>query len=660
MGCNNAVQLIMMFSDSRNTIWFCLLFMLLTISGYRNHACGKSPSDFQTILNCQISGTITDVSSMNAVDQAKISLLDPFTGEVLHTDIYTDENGNYDVNIDLEFTVVSYETHRAHSSYLVSEIFPNPATFDHETVICYQVPGNIPETPVVQLYNILGRKVNHKAYLPGGIYMCKLKFNDGHLSEPGRLLLTSGGVLDLSLKQVFGNPEQVLKKTKQVAGPTGETGTVEVLFMIEKSGYACMERSRILVQDTNNVTDFSLVPAGNQSVAVLDTTGGVVTVTNSRNDSITLIVPRYALWEPTTITLTTFDIQPNNPIQKNIFPGVSISPCGFRPHRLATLKVIFAETSADTSLSTLFHIKQSDFVLPLGNMAVTDSSIEGEIYHFSDYSGGDPSQGEVIDQANKAAEVCASNIYDWQGTYEPVKALERWYKMLEFYENKNEAEARFKEMQEILARDAENFINQPVPENPCGEYKNTLMKYIQLILPQLTDPYLWTQYGNLWHRYIDRLHQLLDHCTIAGDITCHHVIEQEMGGMYEKWIVKGEIPFFPADPGQITGNGKADIDVTGQADDCTISGYGTNSITIGGELTVDSLGNYFLDVNWTVTWWTTSSITTYCPDDPPFTYSQPSHTDDNFLRFPVYDGSEVQRPNGFAWTLHLYDLYSDP
>jgi hypothetical protein len=637
----------------------CFIFILLTIAGYRNNACGTSPPDSETLLNCQISGTITDVSSTNAVDHAKISLLDPFTGEVLCTDIYTDEYGQYDVGIDLEFTGVSYGTHIAHSFYRIVEIHPNPVTFGHETVICYQVPNNIPEIPVVQLYNILGRKVDRNAYLPGGIYICRLKFNNGHISQPGRLLLTSGGIPNLSLKQVFDNPEQALKKTKSGAGLTGETGSVEVLFVIEKSGYACMERSRILVGDTNNITDFSLVPAGNQSVAVLDTTGGIVTVTNSRNDSITLVIPRYALWEPTTITLTTFDIQPNNPIQKNIFPGVSISPCGFRPHRPAILKVHFAETGLDTSVSTLFYIKQSDFVLPLGNLSVTDSSIEGEIYHFSDYSGGNPSENEVLDQAGKAAEVCASNVYDWQGTYEPVKALERWYHMLEFYENNNEAEAAFQEMQEILKKDAENFINQPVPENPCGRYKNTLMKYIQLILPQLTEPYLLTPLGDLWTLYIDRLYQLLDHCTIAGDITCDYELEQKGGGFEEKWIVEEEIPIFPSGPGQIKGYGISNISVKGQADECFITGYGTNTITIEGELRVDTAGDFWLDVNWTEAWWTTSSITTYCPDMPSYTYSQPPHTDDNFLSFRVWNRAYVQRPNGFTWILHLYDLYPD-
>ncbi len=642
---------------SRNNTSFIITLIILILIIYTSDLNSTPLSDLTTMSNCQISGTITDVSTMTVVDNAKISLLDPLTREGLYTDIYTDENGMYDADVQLDFTGISTENPIMPSAYLISEFHPNPAGLEgNRTVIHYHVPNNIPEIPVIELYNILGRKVNHEDYLTSGIYICRLRFHNGHLSEPKKLMMTSGGILNLSLNQVFENRDRSLRKPQPDMAHTHETDdTLEVLFQIEKSGYACMERSRNLIQDMNNVTDFALIPAGNQSVAVLDTTGGVVKVANSRNDTITLTIPRYALWEPTTITLTTFDNQPINPIHENIFPGVNIAPGGFRPHRPVTLKVTFATTEVDTQLSTLFYIKQSDFVLPLGNLSVTDSSIEGEIYHFSDYSGGDPSQSEVLDQAGKAAEGGALNPYDWQGTYDMVKALIRWSQMLELFENEVEAEAKFNEAKEILKRDAENFINQPVPDDPCGWYRNTFIKFYEMVSSHLT-----LSDGDLLSRYIDRFNELFNECGIQGDITCHYVLEQQAAAT--KWDIKGIVPFSgsPSTLGQFAGDGEANIVVTGHPGDCVTTGYGTNTISLDGEVTADIQGYIWLDVNWTEAWWTTSSITTTCPDDPPVTYSQPQHTDENFLRFLAVNNAVVGRPNGFTWTLHLYSLFPEP
>ena len=111
--------------------------------------------------------------------------------------------------------------------------------------------------------------------------------------------------------------------------------------------------------------------------------------------------------------------------------------------------------------------------------------------------------------------------------------------------------------------------------------------------------------------------------------------------------------------GQITGSGVTSVSVTGQASRAIIIGSGTNTITISGKLSVDAQGDIWLDIDWTEEWWTTSSWTFYPPDDPPFTISQPTHTDVNSLRFIALDGAVVQRPGGWTWVLYLYNLFND-
>jgi hypothetical protein len=468
--------------------------------------------------------------------------------------------------------------------------------------------------------------------------------------------LTSDGFLNISLNQVSSSPDKPLKTTKSASGSTNETeDAFDVIFVLEKSGYACMERSCKLVRGTNNVTDFSMVPAGNQSIATLDTAGGKIMVANSRNDSITLTVPRYALWEPTTITLTALDTPPNTPIDKNIFPGISISPAGFRPHRPVTLKVDFATTSVDTNRSTLFYIKQSEFVLPAGNSTVTDSSMEGEIYHFSDFFAGDPSESEAMDQAGKAAEGGALDPYDWQHTSETVEALIRWAEILYILGRDAEAESVRNEMMDILERDAGNFLNLPVPEDPGGKYMNTLNRYGEVVYSAMEE-------GELVDQYIDRIGELLDRWDIHGDIVCMYNIGHYGPGYWDRWISDGIIPFASdqLESSRIAGYGTNNIFVSGRAaDGTTIIGSGLNTVSMEGELSVDDQDDFYLVIKWTENWWVTSSWTFIPPDAPPFTIPQPPHTEVYPLIFPTISGSPLELGGGYTWFLNLYTLFKD-
>ena len=469
-------------------------------------------TDSTTISEYQISGTISDILTMAPIDNASISLLDPLTGKALSTSLFTDEDGSYDAIIYVNQPGVYTESFKVSSSYQICEFHPNPLSpGNHGTLtIWFQVPGNVPEFPAFEMHDILGYKVSEKAWLASGYYSFRLKFDNGRFSDPVKLMLTSGGFLNISMNQVSAYPEQEFDSKKAVSGSTSETdNTVDVIFVIEKSGYACMERCCRLVQGASNVTDFSMVQAGNQSTFTLDTTGGTITVANSRYDSITLTVPRYALWEPTTITLTTLDTPPNNPVGNNLFPGVNISPAGFRPHRPVNLRVDFATTHADTNRSTLFYIKRSDFVLPIGNCLVTDSSMEGAIYHFSDFSAGNPSESEVINQAGIAAGGGALNPFDWQNTTEGVASLIRWAEILQSLGREAEAESARIKMKEILERDAGIFIDQPVPEDPGGSYMNALFRYGEVVYSVLEE-------GDLVDQYSDRIGQLTESMPHSG------------------------------------------------------------------------------------------------------------------------------------------------
>ena len=55
----------------------------------------------------------------------------------------------------------------------------------------------------------------------------------------------------------------------------------------------------MLLKGVNNVNHFSLVEEGQKTSAAIDSTGGGLTVANLLGDTISLEIPPYAIWEPT-------------------------------------------------------------------------------------------------------------------------------------------------------------------------------------------------------------------------------------------------------------------------------------------------------------------------------------------------------------------------
>jgi tetratricopeptide (TPR) repeat protein len=441
------------------------------------------------------------------------------------------------------------------------------------------------------------------------------------------------------------------------AGHTDPAGdSVKVLYLIEKSGYIWMERSKVLLTGINNVNHFGLVEEGKKSSASIDSTGGTLIVANIRGDSITLEIPPYAIWEPTMITLTTMDTPPDNPVAGNIFPGVSITPGGLTLLQPAVLKVDLASATPDTGSAALFSVRQSDFILPIGHQAIAERQIAGEIYHFSDYIGGEPTADEAGPQAGQAGGMKPSDPYGWEDTYDCIEALLWW---AEFY-NRNgrleEAQECYDRAEEIADRDARDFLNLPIPDDPCKEYLTALLKYAGLVNLLVG--------GELESQVQDRVIEVVNKCNLRGEIEYDHHIICTDPDRYTETKIKGRIPFYVntvKEPyNTVHGGGEAKLTITGAQEECWLTASGTHRVdSIAGELKADYQGIYWLEMTLYETWWESTTIYVNCPDpensgsEQMYSFSFPTQ-----VRFLVEDGYKHTMPDfecagSYQWILHI-------
>ncbi|HER40647.1 MAG TPA: hypothetical protein ENO10_05450, partial [Salinimicrobium catena] len=250
--------------------------------------------------------------------------------------------------------------------------------------------------------------------------------------------------------------------------------------------------------------------------------GDTLRIFNYKNDLISLIIPPYALQDTTTVTILPHFSAPVNPIAKDIFPGVTILPDSLRLLKPAILRVDMSTGITDTSMSALFFIYDTSLVYPLGNLEITDSSIQGEIYHFSGYLGAEPDGDEIIGQSDNSVLSGSSNPFDWQGTYTLVEGLLKYAEFLMFLGKTEAAQKVIEKANKVMENDAKKFLKEKIPDNPCGWYLNVLFKFAEKVNLMIG--------GELNMQFSDRIGDLMDLCEFRGEIEFRHHITFSEGG----------------------------------------------------------------------------------------------------------------------------------
>lgn len=159
---------------------------------------------------------------------------------------------------------------------------------------------------------------------------------------------------------------------------------------------------------------------------------------------------------------------------------------------------------------------------------------------------------------------------------------------------------------------------------------------------------------------------LLSGCTPSIDsgwIEYDHTLTNSYGGFKQTIRVTGNIGFLnnaaalTPQSSMYSGKGTAAVSISGSAEDCTISGSGSNDVALSG---YEFLGTvYFYTAE---TWYDPASFTITCPDSDPQTVPLPSATVNQVIKFTLQNGAVYEQPyqgaagsGTYRWILHIED-----
>ena len=243
--------------------------------------------------------------------------------------------------------------------------------------------------------------------------------------------------------------------------------------------------------------------------------GETLTVTNSLGDIISLEIPIGALQAETEITLRSLNASLIDPIAKNVFPGVEILPDGVTFLVPAKLKVVFAEPLESGAIALLYHVKTAEFIVPLDDLIVTETTIEGYISHLSDYGGGEPSPAEAQALADLALEkIPSSGTYGYDESLEAISDALAICQMIVLLGGGNSCR---EEIATLALLEVENFLTQPRPEPPCDpDYIKAAFGYWKIItllgLPSFDDPVQDQEAQAVYKQISDLIDEIIQRC----------------------------------------------------------------------------------------------------------------------------------------------------
>ncbi len=405
-------------------------------------------------------------------------------------------------------------------------------------------------------------------------------------------------------------------------------------------------------ENSNPVDDNTAFASSTKSIT--PQSGGTIELVNKNGDQIKLTIPAYALQDTTAITLEVMNSVLTNPFSQNILTTIRILPDGLKLDSAANISVTFNSVISDTTHSILYYRKQNDIAYPLETKWLNNNTVVGKIFHFSDYGGAQPTHDEITSQSNKMNYDFNYDLWDWQGFSQYVLAMLKYIEFSQLYGDDEIAQNLMDQLEQKIIDQVNAFLDLPIPEEPCGYYLQTLLKYSEMVFMMVNNE-------QLEQRTQDRLNETLNRCYIRGELEFdfHYCVSAEGAEICRD--ITGFVPFTvntTVEPhGQISGSGNLDWagTMTGIPSNCIYNEVGTVNVTLGGEMTIDEYGVLWMDFE--IFEHATGTVTVGCDGiNNTYPFNPPDVTHN--IRILAEEGAELIMPipgatGHFKWILHL-------
>ncbi len=405
-------------------------------------------------------------------------------------------------------------------------------------------------------------------------------------------------------------------------------------------------------EDSNPVDNNPIFTSSTKTITPKD--GGSIELTNKNGDQIKVNIPPYALVDTKNITLEILNDVAENPFSQNILTTIRILPDGLKLDSAATIKVTFNKDISDTSKTILYYRKENNLAHPLKSKWINSRTVEAFIFHFSDYGGAIPTSNEIISQTQNTSQEPNSNVWDWQSFYDLITALLKYEAMLELIGETDLSEQLHNKIVQKVTEQVNLFMNQPIPDEPCGYYLKTFLKYHEMAILIGVDEHIIEQMN-------EKLNEVLNRCYVRGELEFDYQYCASAEGAEICRTITGFVPFTvntTVEPhGHINGSGVLDWSgtMTGLPPNCIYTEVGTVSVILSGEMVIDEYGVLWLDFE--ISEHASGTVTAGCDginQNYPFNPPDVTHN----IRILAQEGSDLIMPilgaNGnFRWIVHI-------
>lgn len=234
-------------------------------------------------------------------------------------------------------------------------------------------------------------------------------------------------------------------------------------------------------------------------VRIIDSTGGTLSATEG-GITVTLDIPAGALVGSREVSLTFSSAAADTFLKQRFLQKVVIGPAGLLLREPATLTVSGADSMLGEQLAAVCWLNEGGIPFPLGfdEAQVLGPLLSGLVLRFGTFSGGilDEASAERVYAASQAllakaapgfrktaavlrAQACDPIDFGWEDADMIVRGMVKMAERalllgnLEAYENYSNAANGF------FSQFLDEFMQQPVPDNPCGAYMRALSRYVE-------------------------------------------------------------------------------------------------------------------------------------------------------------------------------------
>lgn len=230
------------------------LFMQISILFVLTSGKSFTPVCFADVVY-HISGRITDSDNMPLAD-VEITVFQQDDHQVLLQNVYTDQNGSYSGSFTIQATGIAVQYPQ---EYFVSQVYPQPFSATLHNTLTIEYSGVYPgEIPKVELFDLLGRRVDFSRKLPAGVYFYRLIFKHSEPSRPQKMTLLTSSSVNLLLKDISEQMEKISRINKDLPEKQISFEPTTIVLRIEKAGYSVHEQPVTLYDDRINVCDAAL------------------------------------------------------------------------------------------------------------------------------------------------------------------------------------------------------------------------------------------------------------------------------------------------------------------------------------------------------------------------------------------------------------------